>query len=120
MNQEIKKEWVADLRSGEIIKNRYALRQGRNRMCVMGVLCNLHAKHHPDIAAVQPKMNEYMGKSVTLPEEVAEWAGLGYNTNPEVYHESNGGYSGRYSLMTLNDNGGVTFKTLARLIEEQL
>jgi hypothetical protein len=116
MNQEIKKEWVADLRSGKIIKNKYALRQGKNRMCVLGALCNVHAKHHPEIAAAQPKMNEYMGESTIIPMEVAEWAGLGrYNTNPCVVHK---GYE--TSLMSLNDDEGLTFKTLANLIEAQL
>lgn len=116
MNQAIKQEWVADLRSGKIIKNRYALRRGSNRMCVLGVLCNVHAKHHPEIAAAQPKMNEYMGKSANLPEEVAEWAGLvECNGNPRVMYK---GFDS--NVMSLNDDDGLTFKTLANLIEAQL
>lgn len=115
MNQAVKQEWVADLRSGDIIKNKFSLRRGSNRMCVLGVLCNVHAKHHPEIASTQKKMNEYMGQSTNLPKEVAKWAGLEQNDNPRVMHK---GF--KLSLMSLNDDDGLTFKTLANLIEAQL
>ena len=113
MNQEIKEEWVADLRSGEIHKTKNRLRNG-NRMCTLGVLCNVHAKHHPEIAAAQTKKSEYIGQNADLPNVVQRWA-FDSNTTPKLKY--NGSFLG---IAYLNDETGLSFKQIAKLIEEQL
>lgn len=113
MNQAVKQEWVADLRSGAIHKGLCALRKS-DRMCALGVLCNVHAKHHPEIAAQQSKKSEYMGERANLPKAVAKWAGLD-SSNPELE------FNGRdMSIIRLNDQENLTFKAIANLIEAQL
>lgn len=112
MNEDIKREWVADLRSGEIHKTKSQLRRG-NRMCVAGVLCNIHAKHHPDIAVKQTSKSKYMGEREIIPVEVANWAGI--SQAPKLT------FDGRlHKIYELNDDKGLTFKQLADLIEKQL
>jgi len=119
MNQEVKKEWVADLRSGAIHKQLGQLRRG-NRMCALGVLCNVHAKHHPEIAAKQTKKSEYMGHNVSLPAEVKKWAGLdSYDPHLNMVDPSSDRIINR-RLSILNDAHHVSFKKMADLIEEQL
>jgi hypothetical protein len=116
MNQEIKKEWVADLISGEIHKTKNQLRRG-NRMCALGVLCNIHAKHHPSIAVQQKNKSKYLGEGQALPKEVAIWA-FGSKCNdggPKLKHK---GY--KHTVAYLNDIDGLTFKQIAKLIDEQL
>lgn len=113
MNPTVKAEWVADLRSGDILKTTRTLRDG-DRMCVMGVLCNVHAKHHPDIAAQQTKKSEYMGNKHGIPIAVKNWAGL-------TCYSPMLKYKGRsFNIINLNDNENLSFKQIADLIEAQL
>jgi hypothetical protein len=113
MNQDIKREWVADLRSGEIHKGIGQLRRG-DRMCVLGVLCNVHARHHPELAAKQKLKTEYMGERANLPYAVRVWAGLSLDP---IDLECNGN---GYNIIYLNDEKGLSFRQLAKLIDEQL
>lgn len=113
MYQDIKKEWVDDLRSGEIHKTKYQLRRG-DRMCALGVLCNIHAKHHPEIASRQTKKNSYMGNTVDLPKEVRKWAGI-CGDSPRLMYDGV-----EHTIVYLNDNKELSFKKIADLIEEQL
>lgn len=113
MKKKVKEQWVKALRSGEIHKHIGALRKG-DRMCALGVLCNVHAQHHPKIAAKQKLKSQYMGEYGTLPEKVRIWAGLN-ERNPSLIHE---GIS--TDITWLNDGRGLSFKKIADLIEEQL
>lgn len=75
MNPQVKRDWIAALRSGDYKQGRHVLRRG-SQFCCLGVLCNLHAQAHPEIAAKQTDPGMYMGKSQMPPNEVLEWAGL--------------------------------------------
>lgn len=117
MNKEVKKKWVAALRSGKYKQGHGMLRKNKGndaRFCCLGVLCNLHAEAHPEIAAKQTSRAKYMGRNDFLPEAVKKWAGL-KRVNPEV------DVGERYllSLAELNDQGR-DFKFIADVIEEQL
>lgn len=113
MDPAIKAEWVADLRSGDIHKTTKTLRRG-DRMCAMGVLCNVHAKHHPEIAAKQTMKSQYMGNSHGIPMAVKNWAGLD-SYSPRL------NYKGRQrDVINLNDFENLSFKQIADLIEAQL
>jgi hypothetical protein len=76
MNPEVKAKWVAALRSGEYKQGTQQLRDECNRFCCLGVLCNLHAQAHPEIAASQTTPTEYLGNSAMPHFSVREWAGL--------------------------------------------
>lgn len=109
MKRKIAEQWITALRSGQYRQSRYRLRTADNKFCVLGVLCNLHAIAHPDIAAAQRKPTVYMGESVGLPEAVVKWAGM---------YTSWGKFS-YASLSELNDNG-VTFAQLSDIISQEI
>ena len=107
VNPEIKKLWVEALRSGDYVQGKGRLKEG-GCFCVMGVLCDLHAK------ATEGKWdhnNEYLGCRFDVPVKVRYWASL----ETEVIS-----FKGYYtSPMILNDTC-KDFKELANIIEEQL
>lgn len=114
MNPEIKALWVAALRSGEYKQCRDRLRTEENTFCCLGVLCNLHAQAHPEIAARQLDSTMYMGQRGTPSTAVRAWAGLVDQT---------GGYvtiAGLHSVLTAHNDAGRTFKQIAGAIEAQL
>ena len=81
MNKRIKKLWIKALRSGEYRQRFGQLRTLNNGFCVFGVLCNLHALEHPEIAATQRNKTSYLGCREYLPGEVEDWADF----NPQAY-----------------------------------
>ena len=108
MKREIATRWVEALRSGDYKQTTNALRRG-DSFCCLGVLCNLHAQDHPEIAAAQPTTGRYMGADSEPPDEVVAWAGL----------ESNCGILDGYplALTELNDDAGWNFVQIAAHIE---
>jgi hypothetical protein len=122
MNPEIKKQWVEALRSRKYKQGQSQLRKvdekGRSSFCCLGVLCNLHAQAHPEVAAYETDPQEYLGAFGFPPAEVVEWAGLD-DEDPAIT------YKGELSsLASLNDGRGLrkplTFGQIARIIERQL
>lgn len=112
MNREIKAKWVAALRSGEYKQGTNALRDSADRFCCLGVLCNLHAQAHPEIASKQADRTAYMG-SIFMPDtSVFDWAGIDSYAKVNIRHQE------RY-LANHNDDGR-TFAEIADAIEEQL
>jgi len=116
MNKRVKKLWVAALRSKAYKQGRMRLRRG-DKFCCMGVLCNLHAQAHPEIAATQLDPDVYLHCEVRLPITVQAWAGLSSVWGDRV---TIGGLCA--SLTNHNDLGGTgaTFAKIADAIEEQL
>lgn len=108
MKLSIAKKWIAALRSGNYKQAKETLRRG-NSFCCLGVLCNLHAQEHPEIAAEQRYAAKYMGRGNFLPEAVAVWAGLKSDNAMIPGH--------LYSLSYQNDTG-ADFKKIADLIAE--
>lgn len=113
MKQDVKKLWVDALESGKYEQQMGSLRAG-NRFCCLGVLCNLHAQAHPEIASKQYHDNLYMGRSANLPTEVMEWAGLTVDIGDPVCI---GGWG---STLTGQNDVGRTFQEIAKAIKEQL
>ena len=91
MNQRILDLWVQALKSGHYVQRQGQLRDASNRFCCLGVLCNLHAMEHPEIACLETNPSLYMGWYATLPTEVRDWAGL------RSYQEN--------WVMNMNDSG---------------
>ncbi|WP_407306566.1 hypothetical protein [Acinetobacter sp.] len=75
MRYSIAMKWIDALRSGEYMQTKGALRD-MNGFCCLGVLCNLHAQAHPEIAAEQQESHKYLGESMSLPLDVIKWAGM--------------------------------------------
>lgn len=104
MNLDIKAAWISALRSKQYAQGRKLLRKD-NKFCCLGVLCNLHAQAHPDIAKKQKSAYGYMGAGSMPGLAVVNWAGLSYQE------------AGK--LAELND-GGKSFKEIANYIEKHL
>lgn len=113
MNPEIKAKWVAALRSGEYKQGKDRLRSRDNKFCCLGVLCNLHAQAHPEIAAMQPRADAYMGEEGYYPAAVAEWAGLRHRMLTVSIE-------GNDSNIASHNDRGATFEQIADAIEAQL
>jgi hypothetical protein len=111
MNPEVKAKWVAALRSGEYRQGRERLRTG-DAFCCFGVLCNVHAQEHPDIAAREMCPGDYMGSTFLPSDEVLDWAGLNVSEHVHIRNE-------RGPLYEHND-AGRTFAEIADAIESQL
>ena len=113
MNPEIKSKWVAALRSGKYKQTKNVLRN-RDSFCCLGVLCNLHAKAHPEIAVRQRDKAMYLGNTRFLPVEVQKWAEFSSRSGVLPCH-----VDGLTTLAEMNDSG-KTFEAIAKVIETQL
>lgn len=109
MRTEIKKLWVAALKSGKYKQGSMYLRQtydGVKEYCCLGVLCDIYSK----------RRRKYVDwDNSILPIEVMNWAGL-QDPNPTVKTKK----TNQNCLSSVNDIGGYTFKAIAKLIERDL
>jgi hypothetical protein len=101
MLNELAKEWVAALRSGEFVQGIGCLNMD-NKLCCLGVACEVYRKHKPDF--------EYTGQSGYLPGEVRDALGLA-SDNGSSYDED--------TLVSLNDSKNLTFHEIADVIERE-
>jgi len=109
MKRSIARKWAQALDSGEYKQGKGHLRKG-DKWCCLGVLCNLHAQAHPEIAAKQKRKGVYLGSRAALPEEVQTWAGM----------DSYDGYINYDTdLVTMNDAEGKSFAEIAKVIRKR-
>ena len=121
MRQEVKKKWIAALRSGEYKQGRESLRPTENTYCCLGVLCDLYKQtRHKGKWLLNdfdyPVFDFLIGgkhESNELPPEVIKWAGLD-DSNPGIMVNNH-----RSSLAEMNDEKNSNFKKIANLIKEQ-
>lgn len=111
MNARIKAGWLKNLRSGLFKQGTDYLRQGKGnkaRYCCLGVLTTMAVKNSVCPAKISYTVDE------TLAPDVFKWAELP-DCNPNIIDE----YGNYTNLAELND-GGLSFKKIADLIEKQL
>ncbi len=126
MDKAIATQWVAALRSGKYKQGHGELRSnylgGAAKFCCLGVLCNLHAAAHPDIAALQTDPGVYLGDSALLPAQVQDWAGLKSNDGtPNLDETADGEFTlnnHQYTDLADANDDGVSFKRIATWIEK--
>lgn len=104
MNAEIKKKWVAALRSGKY-RQGWRFLHFRDAFCCLGVLCDLAAKEGVCEVNNPNGITSYDGVCVILPDSVCGWAELPH-TNP-------------FGLAEMNDKG-KSFSEIADYIEERV
>lgn len=131
MNERIKELWVEELRSGDYKQGHLQLRTDDNRFCCLGVLCNIHAREHPEVANAEIDPTQYMAGYELTDSVVDEWAGL-----PEDHElimpfsvratKDQNGYGRKtfrkgdcVSFAGLNDSG-CNFRQIADIIEAAL
>lgn len=107
MDQKIAERWVAALRSGKY-KQGFGRLRSKNRFCCLGVLCNLHAQAHPEIASKELRAGIYLHSAYYLPKAVRDWAET---------HSDRGLLPGQPSLAKLNDVG-ISFDEIAKVISK--
>jgi hypothetical protein len=126
MDAAIKAEWIAALRSGEYTQGKNLLRDSEDKMCCLGVLCEIAVKH-----GVIPAPKRYTGEDelggyqygtageMSFPPSAVwrDWALLA-DRNPQVPNP-NPDEDDDEGLAGLNDNG-YTFAQIADLIEKYL
>jgi len=108
---EIIAEWVRRLRSGNYTQTQRVLRN-KDSFCCLGVLCEVAVDAGVIPPAVSrpnhPSLFVYDGQDRTLPQSVADWAGVGKagDYGPGIME----------SLASKNDYG-YSFEEIANLIE---
>ncbi len=114
MNPIVKKKWVDALNIETRQQGHFFLRKN-DCLCVYGILCDLAVKEGacPEVLDGTQGIYKY-GKDrkvLILPEEVIKWAGM---SEPSLYDKQH------RSLSELNDRQGLTFKQLAKIIDEEV
>lgn len=107
MNQDIKREWVAKLRSGKYEQGKGRLRSKGNQYCCLGVLCEIGVED----GTIEPPI--LMGENYSygmntgfLPDALVKEYGLrGQET---------------ITLMGMNDEKNMSFGQIAQYIEQNL
>jgi hypothetical protein len=109
---DVKKEWVAALRSGEFEQAKGSLRDD-DGYCCLGVLCELYRRKKGGEWKRKRGCFEYLGMVGLLPSMVVAWAGL-EDKSPTVKKGA-----ADVSLANLNDQG-LGFERIADEIEAGL
>jgi hypothetical protein len=132
MNPDVKKRWVAALRSGEYVQGVRALKRrtesGGLEYCCLGVLCDLAARDGVCTEQIKGAAVLYDTCRTFMPDSVVEWAGLS-GCDPGILAVPNAVFAESklmpfdkpisLPLSYLNDKD-VPFERIATFIEEQL
>lgn len=110
MVSDVKKEWIAALRSDEFKQTTGQLKTDSG-FCCLGVLCELYRRKHGGEWALS---NTFENHSAVIPYAVKAWAGL-RSCNPDVLVDGD-----QIGLAHVNDVLKYPFSKIADLIEEQL
>lgn len=123
LNLEIKKEWIAALRSDDYQQGEAQLKTEDGKFCCLGVLCDILQKKgvvtefvSENTTSFYGLVNEPVGDYEVLSVGISLY--LGINCNPEMQHIVKG-ETVYDTLSELNDNG-MSFNDIATLIEKQL
>ena len=122
MNQNIKREWVAALRSGDYEQGTGKLKMESDNskgvcFCCLGVLTDLYAKEKNLTFGYSDNKLKAKDEEEYLCGDVMKWAGLS-SKDPEVRVDATD-ESDNCSLSYYNDNGH-DFAEIATLIENNL
>jgi hypothetical protein len=127
MDQQIKKLWVEELRSGKYKQGKERLKieeeNGEVYHCCLGVLCEIYqanAENKMSLTTITMKngtiYHMFADSSSYLPKLVCDWAGLKNDLSPLVFNEKS---NDREALAHLND-WGYSFQEIAAMIEKSL
>lgn len=139
MRQEIRDKLADALESGDYLQGRSSLRAEtideneevvETRFCVLGVLCDLHAKEtgrswkrgdpkwdSVDLEGGKKRIDSYYAGAISaLPPDVKEWAGVEFEM-PRVPIAYTSLIRDR-SLTMLNDTDRWSFERIAKLLRE--
>lgn len=120
MNNEIKKEWVTALRSGNYKQGKSHLRNLDDSYCCAGVLCDILVRKGSGEWKRDSSESYYTyeGSGYSLTGEVLEKVEI-LGMKQDLMCDMNGS-RGRHSIYYMNDNLDLNFSEIADIIEEQL
>jgi hypothetical protein len=113
MNPEVKKEWLAALRSGKYAQGTQRLNTSSGKFCCLGVLCDLHSKATGTKWKKSTLGNFYISSECALPDAVIAWSGVNYNGGLATINK-------KLAPLTDHNDEGRTFAEIADAIEKQL
>ena len=121
MKPEIKKLWVAALRSGIYKQGTGCLRNSENQFCCLGVLDDVFEKQSGKTIWKQDEDGnwEFQGNKDVLSQEVQDWAGLD-NSNPNVDGRWPDSDEERNESLAEYNDSDTPFENIADMIEAQL
>lgn len=81
MSPRIAQHWITHLRSGWYEEKDpkvgvYLMRDTSDRFSPFGVLCNIYAQHHPEVAMHEKHKHFFLGVQMYLPRRVLDWADM--------------------------------------------
>lgn len=133
MKANIKKQWLAALRSGNYQQTASMLHRagfdgGPDGFCCLGVLCDMARRD----GVVEPEQMEneggeryykYDGGTAYLPGVVIDWAGLQWDDERGQYDPAQFEAAGRYMpsgecTLAMRNDRGETFEEIADIIEK--
>jgi len=122
LNEALKREWVATLRSGKYEQGRMFL-NSHGKFCCLGVLCEIVGlPKRPWLEDNQPETFVYQGADAGWEEgcmPALDEQKFGKDVNAALWQQDIEINGKRTSLAQHNDNG-QTFAEIADAIEEQL
>ena len=128
MNKEIKREWTHALRSGKYKQGNGQLKTSSGKFCCLGVLCDIMGVGWNNGYPLDQNGNRLTGGlDIQLPDVIVQQAGLGHDgrlDRPVVILSHLGKQniytSGTYISLSMANDGGMTFKEIANVIDQQL
>lgn len=122
MRESIKKKWIEALRSGKYKQGRNELKNEKDEMCCLGVLCQVYKEIVKKKGIGFDSNGEFIDSEGNSDKYVPsyrvwKWAGL-KEANPSITGEKKG--IKFLSLAQANDYGKLTFKEIAKIIEKKL
>lgn len=118
MNQEVKAQWIADLRSGKYPQGRGALRNSDGTFCCLGVLCEIAVDNGVLVRTELFKYRDADQRTIagTLDDSslMLEWAGLELGNGAGEFTTPQGKVE---RLTELNDRYDFTFSQIADVID---
>lgn len=126
MKREIAEKWIAALNGGEFKQAKEVLRDGTDKYCCLGVLCELYRRETGQGEWDGPgflsdsnfscgSQADYSGSN--LPEGVRQWAGMKTCSGTYGYYPF-GINKEHKSLVYLNDHANFKFSGIASFIEK--
>ena len=125
MNQDIKKKWIAALRSGKYKQAQKVLRAGEDRFCCLGVLCDVVDSSRWDGNAYHDDCGRGR-ESITLPDSIGEIMDLDDSASfdaeslPKDLRERLGkatATTAKIATLTWLNDAGASFDLIADVIE---
>lgn len=119
MNPELKTLWLEALRSGKYEQGQQFLNRN-DKLCCLGVLCEVMVELDPTIHAITVKDSEVGGHGVSRSFTVKKYGGGSRMIPHTLLSRAKITTMEAKRLAVLNDEHGLSFEEIAKQIEENM